>query len=412
MRSGRPRRVPHGFTLLELMVSAVVGTVAIAGALALLTAQQHAFQSSAGDRAMQEAARSALADLSTNLRLAGYGIEPWLAFDFGPITNAPPSWTGAASMRTPGYPAGAPGSALPACSPAVAVTDRDSITGADEIVFHARSAAFNRQLSVAPTSTTLTFTRALTTPMYQGQILQVMCGGATQWAYVTVGAFADAGATQVSLAQGCTTGFPYQQQMLTSGCFSTGFANARVFKIDRFHYYVARFADEGGVARPYLMLDRGLKSNGAALVEPVAPDVEDLQIAYVFPRSAAATQLVGGASGTRLERSASSIDLDAVPPAYSETLSAASRATNHPGNIHGVRVSLVVRSASPDASLNAAGDATSPPAGNRAAIAADGGYRRIVVETTEAIRNMDVRGPYCPAYSVNNGADGLNVGGG
>jgi len=412
MRSRRPRRAPHGFTLLELMVSAVVGTIAIGGALALLTAQQHAFRSSAGDRAMQEGARSALADLSTNLRVAGYGIEPWLAFDFGPIANAPPSWTGAASMATPGYPGGAPGNALPACSPAVAVTDRDSITGADEIVFHARSAAFNRQLSAAPTNTTLTFTRALTIPMYQGQILQVMCGGATQWAYVTVGAFADAGATQVSLSQGCTTGFPYQQQMLTSGCFSTGFANVRVFKIERFHYYVARFADAAGAARPYLMLDRGLKWNGAALVEPVAPDVEDLQIAYVLPRSAAATQLVGGTSGTRLERSASSIDLGAVPPAYTDPLSAASRTTNHPGNIHAVRVSLVVRSASPDASLNTAADATIPPAGNRAAVAGDVGYRRIVVETTEAIRNMDVRGPYYPAYSVNNGADGLNVGGG
>jgi type IV pilus assembly protein PilW len=411
----QPGRSQRGFTLVELLVAMGIAAVVCAGALALLSSQQRAFRSSAGDRALQEAARTGLSELATNLRRVGYGIEPWLAIDVGPVANAPPSWPGGAPINSAGYPGGPPGTAPPACTPVVAVTDRDSIAGSDEIVFHARDPGFSRKLAAAPSASTLTLDAPLGSPLYQGQILQLMCGGAAMWVYVTVGSFADKGATQVQLQTDCATGFPYQQDLLSAGCFAAGYANARVFKIDRFHYYVARYADSAlqGGQRPYLMLDRGLWKDGAPLVEPVAPDVEDLQVGYVFPRSTV-QQLVGAPSGAaRLSNAAASIDLGSAPPAYTDNSAAASRATNHPANIRGIRVSVVARTRSPDLGLTADEFKKIPEAGNRPAVPnGDPGYRRIVVEETEAVRNLDSRGPFFPAYSTNGGADGLNVGGG
>ena len=413
----RPGRAQAGFTLVELLVAMTISAVVCAGALALLSSQQRAFRSSAADRALQEAARTGLSEIATNLRRVGYGIEPWLAIDIGPIGNAPPSWPGGTPINTNGYPSGAPGNAPPPCSASSSITARDSVAGPDEIVFHARDPSFSRRLLVAPTTSTLTFDTPLTAPMYVGQILQVMCGAAAAWAYVTVGVFADVGATQVQLQTACSAGFPYEQALLASGCFNTGFANARVFKIDRFHYYIARYPEaalSGGAQRPYLMLDRGLwDQNGVAQVEPVAPDVEDLQFAYVFPRSAV-QQLVGApVTAPQLSNSASSIDLASPPPAYTDNSTNATRTTNNPANIRGVRVSVVARSRSPDLGLTATEYRTIPAAGNRPDLTnGNPGYRRIVVEETEAVRNLDSRGPFFPAYSTNGGADGLNVGGG
>jgi type IV pilus assembly protein PilW len=399
-------RAPRGVTLVELLVSLTVSTVVVVGAVTLLSAQQRAFRTSAADRAMQDTARTAMSQISTELRRAGYGIEPWLAFDLGPIENAPPSWQNATPLATTGYPGGPPGTSLPACTAGATPADRDSVEGPDEIVFYARDPAFNRQLAAAPTSSTLTLASPLKTPLEAGQILQVMCSGASAWAYVMVGAQAAKDATAVTLRTACTDGFPYQQEALESGCFTAGYDNVRVFKIDRFHYYVQRF---GG--RPFLMLDRGLVKNGAALVEPIAPDVEDLQFAYVFPRSGTAP-VAGADEETQLEDAAGSIDLAAAPPAYGDPTLSAARTTNSPGNIRAVRVSVVVRAPSSDGNLGGDEFATVPAAGNRPAVDGDAGFKRLVVETTEGTRNLDARAPLFPAYSTNNGLDGLNVGGG
>ncbi|BDG09094.1 PilW family protein [Anaeromyxobacter paludicola] len=400
----------RGFSLTELLVAMVASAVIAAGALGLVVAQQRAFTASAGDRGLQETARTALGELGMSLRRAGYGVEPWLALDFGPANGA---------FANQSYPSGAPSAFPPsasACTGADAVSCRDSVTGPDELVFYARDPAFSRALAAAPTSTRLTLATPLVNPLYQGQVLQVMCGGASRWAYVTVGAKAGPGDTAVALGTASSGPFPYQQDQLASGCFGAGWRDVLVLKVERFHYYVARYSDGSGADRPYLLLDRGLWDGGAPLVEPVAPDVEDLQVSYLFPGSA--VQRVGYAPGHRLVNATAAaspdaaVDLSAAPPTYADLSNAPSRATNHPANVRAVRISLVVRTATWDPQLAGAGGATLPAAANRPASGADGGYRRLLVETTEGVRNLDSRGPFYPSYSTNAGADGLNVGGG
>jgi type IV pilus assembly protein PilW len=415
------RSRPHGFTLVELLISLVVVAFMVGGAMALLGQQQRAFENSAADRALQETARTALSDLGQNLRRAGYGIEPWLAFDFGPMniaaTGTTPAIAALSYKCTTADPSSVDGNP---------VTCRDSIARSDEIVFYARDPSFGRQLPLAPAGTTLTVAGGFKDTVYPGQVMQVMCASAAAVAYVMVAQRVDPNwvppaappaSTAVQLTADAAA-FPRQTSLLASpgSCFQTDFANAKVFWIDRFRYYVAQFVDsDTGVNRPYLMLDRGLTDSGRALVEPVAPDVEDLQIGYLFPNSpGVAQQMVGAgavaaAAGPRLASSASSVNISLAPPGYADLATAASRQTQSPANIRGVRVSLVVRNPGPNITLPLQ---NVPAAGNRPTYAGQPYYRYLLIETTEATRNLGNRFPFFPYYSTSAGADFLNLGGG
>jgi type IV pilus assembly protein PilW len=421
----RRRRNAPGFSLVELLIAMAVSLLVIAGAMALLVSQQRIFQVSSADRALQETGRIALEELTSNLRMAGFGIDPDYAFDFGAQPRA-------RQDRAPVTANPSAASTFPGCT---AVSCRDSIAGSDEIAFRYRNPSFVRSLAAAPTSTTsITIAGPLRSPLYQGQILQVMCfGGDMLWAYVTVGStvgITDGPTVDIPLAAGSGDQFPHQNAYLLNGCFSavaprnanatTFAAAAKVYKVDQFRYFVARYDGSGAVvtditttARPYLMLDQGLQDGGAAILSVVAPDVEDLQFAYVFPNSAAANQLIGATASTPISADETGIDLepDATPPAFSDETGSAPRLTQHPGNIRAVAASIVVRSPAQDPLVF---DSAIPATANRPTLTGPIGFRRQTFQTTAATRNLDARGPYFPTYSTSTtpGADYLNVGGG
>jgi type IV pilus assembly protein PilW len=425
--STRPPRT-SGFTLVELLVALLASTIVIAAALSMLTSQQRLFRNSNADRSLQETGRIALDELTANLRLAGFGVDPGIAFDFGPL----------ASVAMDRSPVGAAVSvASLGCTAASAVTCRDSTSGPDEIVFSYRNPSFVRTLASAPTTSALTIAGPLTAPLYKDQILQVICApesDAMRWAYVTVGQYvAPTTAATVSIALAAANGdqIPFQNGYLTDACYTavaaqgatgaTFEAAAKVYKVDRFRYYVATYDAVGNVvangtagARPYLMLDQGLQDASSAPVRTViAPAVEDLQFAYLFPNAAtAALQLVGATAGTAIASGATGIDLApaAGSPGYGDAAGSLRRASQHPGNIRGVQVAIVARSQEADARIF---DAAVPASLNRdpTALAAPAGYRRQLFQTTAAVRNTDARGPYFPVYST-SASDHYNVGGG
>ena len=422
------RRDTHsrGFSLVELLIAVAVSLLVIAGAMALLVSQQRIFQVSSADRALQETGRVALEELTSNLRLAGYGVDPSYAFDFGPLEAA----------RQDRAPETADLSAASTFASCTALSCRDSITGSDEIVFRYRNPSFVRTLAAAPTSgTSITIAGPLLTPMYQGQILQVMCfAGDMRWAYVTVGATVqptDSDTVVLTLAGANGDQFPFQNGYLTNSCFgavaprnalqtapATFAAAAKVYKVDQFRYYVARYDASGNVvtdittsARPFLMLDQGLVNGGNPIRNVVSPDVEDVQFAYLFPNSAPANQLVGATPNTQVSAGGSGIDLDpaAGPPGFSDESAAPQRLTQHPGNIRAVALTVVVRSPEADPRVF---ETVIPAAANRPTVAGPLGFRRQVFQTSAATRNLDARGPHFPTYSTNAGVDHLNLGGG
>jgi type IV pilus assembly protein PilW len=408
-----PRTRHRGFTLTELLVALVAAALVIGAALSLMSGQQRLFSASAADRALQETGRVALDEITTNLRQAGYGVDPALAFDFGPLpgfpmTQAPPG----PIATTDTY----------AC--ASAVTCRDSTSGPDEIVFYARNPAFVRALAVAPPAGngSLTLAGPLSQPLYQGQILQVMCNsGSYRWAYVTVAQFVAATASTatqvaVTLDSAVANQVPHQNDYLSDNCFksvapsgssaATFNVAAKVYKVDRYRYYVASYS-----GRPYLMLEQGLKdANGLLQTQPIVPDVEDLQFSYLFPNSpAAAQQQVGMTSGTGLANSATSIDLTSgAAPGFTDLPGGATRTSQHPANIRGVSVAVVVRSPEPNPLVM---DTIVPAAANRPATSGPTGYRRQLFQTTAPVRNPDANLPYIPQYSTSS-TELWNVSGG
>jgi type IV pilus assembly protein PilW len=224
----------------------------------------------------------------------------------------------------------------------------------------------------------------------------------------------------LSLDSGVNLQYPHQNEALSDSCFV---GDARLFEVERIRYFVQSYDVAGNVvawntagSRPYLMLDRGLRSaDGTPLLEVVAPDVEDLQVSYVFPLAPVENQVAGSTAGARMDNSATGIDLapaGGFVPTYSAARLSAVRTTHYPSNVRAVRIAIVVRSPNPDTNL---GDATIPAAGNRPAVAAvDPGYRRTLFETSVAIPNMESRAPFFPTVvpTTDASATVLNVGGG
>ena len=192
--------------------------------------------------------------------------------------------------------------------------------------------------------------------------------------------------------------------------------------MERVRYFVQSYDAEGDVvgwnspgARPYLMVDRGLRSaDGAPLLDVVAPDVEDLQVSYVFPLAAAdepggGIDAWGRASTTRPR--ASTWPLGSYPPTPRHA-SRPVRTTHYPSNIRAVRAAVVVRSPNQDPTWGTR--SSRPPAIDPRWTPATPGYLRTVFETSVAIPNMEARAPFFPTIVPTTDASAgiLNVGGG
>lgn len=401
MTSPLPRQ--RGFSLVELLVALGISVVVIAGSLMLLNAQRKAFQGGAGDRALQEAGRVALVELSSNLRLAGYGVDPGMAFDFGQALSP--------QQQAP-LPEGVTGVQFGGFECANPVTCRDHTDAPDEVVFHSRDPAFG-QLLTGHDASTVVLRGPLTRPLEKGQILQVVCyGGDLAWAYVTVDTRVEpttGNDVRVALSPGQQAGdtspiFPWQNALLANTCYS---GVARVFVIERHRYFVQAYDAAGNKvawgaagARPYLMLDQGfVDASGNKKVSMVAPDVEDLQLSYVYSLAAPGTQLRGATEGTQLTNGVDGIDLAPATlpsiPSYATAARDPARTSGHPSNIRAVRVGVVVRQALPDA---ATFEPILPALGNRAAIARETNQRRAVFETTVSLPNLDSRAPVFPTH--------------
>lgn len=409
----RANPCPRGFTLIELVIAMAVTALVLTTAIVAANGQQRAFYDGQRARATQDSARMASVFLEQKLSLIGYGMDPSLAIDF--------SYHGCATQA--------------ACA-------RDSITGPDELVFYARDpdywlpqgasgGPYSGQVwalkALATNDTTATLVARTGDRFAANQILQAVCPGTLKYAYFTVGDAASAGSNGdlVLTLKSVDASNPFQRQDVARTLTLTacpGATPARVFRIDRYRFYIKPVDLGAGRYVPYLALDRGTDE------VLVAEGIEDLQVAYVFSNPAAGQagatantaitfsvaandQKVSGTPGpdliarTAFPGTSPTTEQTTYTPSsfYRYVFSDPIRQTTHQANIRAVRIAMVARSVDPDPTtrtnlvvdsnftlLNQKGAPSWVTGAPKVSTGTDG-YQRLVVDFTVDLPNMSVR---------------------
>src|SRR5712664_2429865 len=386
-------RSRHGFTLIEVLLSVAILAFVVAGISQVLIKQSQASSVQAGQRDLEESGRLALIEMGRAIRMAGYGIDPTVAFDFGRF-----------ACTTPGT--------LSTCNGG----GRDRTDAPDELVVAWRDPNFARKVALKTGGGpyTITLDSALTARIDAGRIVELLCDGAENAAYVAVTSTKNAGDTDLVVRLLTAADGYFTIVDPSDACYST----ATVLLVERARYYVAN--DTDGV--PALWRDRG--RGGAELL---FRGIEDLQLSYdigqppagsrfaagganaVAPPGCINTSADGGGTSTWTFGSCAGLagapDPTITPPNWRlDAYDAATRYTGHPANIRNVNVVVVARAtrASPDGS----GDEL-PALLNRPARIRDN-FRRAVQTLSEQPQNLLSRANILPPVFPGS----TNVGGG
>lgn len=316
----RARSARRGFTLLELLIASTISAIVLAGVICTVIAQERAHYAGQRLRLAQASSRAALLFVEEKLRLAGFGMDPALAFDFG--VYAPPGEL---------------------CPAEAARCARDATDANDELVFYARNPSYwvppertqdpvGRAWRVASvTAGAVSVHAAAGDTFLAGQILAAVCPQGRYYAYMTVKETVkakSAGTLDVTLVKADPAN-PFQRQDLAvgntdpptyfngdasdyasvatgPGCFQRG--EARLFQIDRYRFHVrpvqiGTFPDGKKKYDPYLVLDMGVDTNMDEKIDDedellVAEGVEIMQVAYGLASPGLGT--VGRSSGTAI----------------------------------------------------------------------------------------------------------------
>jgi len=339
------------------MVSSAVTFLTVLTVSAAFLNYSQSFYTQAGIRGGQASLRQSHLMVIRNLRMAGYGMEPSLAFGF------PANWERKASNNN---------------------------NLSNRLVFRMRNPAFNAFAS-SLTPSSITLTQPLRETLRRGQVIQAMCEGAMAVGYAQLSADAPTGSKSLTLVAPSGK-FPNSNDKFSQTCFTMvgGTARVYVFKIDVYDYSI-RFIDN----RPYLFRQHGLgpASSADPYGEPVAEDIEAFRVTFLK------------GNGTPFIPNPADKD-----PGYDSPENDPARENNNPANIRAVVVGLVARSSTRDLATTAPN--VIPAFGGEAEIKTDPitnqplptGVRRVVSEMTVQIRNMRSSEMPVPLYSQLPGA--------
>lgn len=396
---------PQGFTLIEMMTGITISMIVMAGVALTFLGVTNAYHAESNITSVTEGSRVSMSFLERQLKLAGYGVDPRVAFDFD---------TGAGAL----------------------LKDNDGLTGlgaaaggftTDDLAFRYRDPQFVMS-GVMPSLVQITSLSAPTgcptlPSLKDGQGLMVICQSAPQTAlYLTANGAQAAGATTLlvqkhpTIYNNAATWTDLAWPTIAPGCVGSG---VYVFLLNEFRVRTVALQSSGVIAsRPYLVVFHGLKNAPDpatnADFDPLAPDVEDFQVAYLMNRpfygsSFAATNSVDAPAGNASNPAdyilgdvdANSVATNALPrltdaaPAYSDNYDSVNRYNGSPANIRGVRVSVLLRSAFPEATRRKAYSTQSLENHTVAVPAADGFYRTLVTSTVHT-DNLSSRSLFLP----------------
>ncbi len=340
MNAPRRRSRRSGFTLAELMVGLAVTSIVMTAVVAIFIGVQRSYQAETEVKLMTENGRGAMLFLERVLPLAGYGIDPRVAFDL----SAP---TGGAKDNED-----VQGVTFSPDTPAMTGPSNTVVT--DDLAFRFRDPAFLRAGRVNTGNTSVTVDTALGVGLPVGKLLMIGCRGGVDYQMVRVQTAALPTATTVSVA---AAGSPFITS--TSSCLQgAGTASPWVYLIQEHRLRIVKL---GG--RPWLVSFRNLTASVTDLTQdnfdPIAPDVEVFQVALGINRarpgltccsapSAApdatgnGDYIVGDAVGEAFFAQPGGV-LTSLPD-FRSSYDAPERYGGHPANIRSVHVALVLRS--------------------------------------------------------------------
>lgn len=384
---------PRGFTLLELLVGTVVTSIIMAAVAVSIMGVQASYQTESRITVAVEGLRTGTNFLEQRLRLAGYGVDPRFAFDFG--TTLLPASNKANHVIT--LAAGVP----------TAITD--------DLAFRYRDPSWMRRGFWSSSGLKLE-SGTFGTAFPEGQRFIISCESGKNSLVVKAGSGGvakDATGSANFTVDPLLSTIPADEGCLTKEGRSTPF----VLLLHEVRIRVV--ALEG---RPFLMAFQGLDSLDLANAVPLMADVESFQVAYVMNRppptgSNANLEPVDKTSPVRnwVLGDVGSATTDRFPdpntrpePVYRLPYDDPARFNRHPANIRAVRVSIGVRSTRPE------------PNGRRAFARLDledsdeakpaDGYYRTNMSTTVRVPNLLSRSAFNPP--VDASVSGLNAWGG
>lgn len=402
---GSPRRTFRrgGFTLAELLVGLAVTSIVMTAVVAIFIGVQRSYQAETEVKLMTENGRGAMLFLERVLPLAGYGLDPRVAFDLSLPTSGSRDNVDVQSVTfNPNTPA------LP---------DPANTVVTDDLAFRFRDPAFLRAGRINTGNTTVTVDTALGVGLPVGKLLMVGCRGGVDYQVVRVQSAAVPTATSVTVA---AAGAPFISS--AASCLQgTGSASPWVYII---HEHRLRIVKLGG--RPWLVSFRNLTASDTDLTQdnfdPIAPDVEVFQVAFGMNRSRPgltttapdpspgnSDYIVGDALNETFFTQPASV-LTSLPN-YRTSYDEPERYLAHPANIRSVHVALVLRSSRvlpdgrrdfrPDDLFN--WDAPTP---------VRDGFKRTLMHTAINTPNLLSRSGFAPALRSSSDLRDLNSWGG
>ena len=401
-----PQRIQRvgrgGFTLAELLVGLAVTSIVMTAVVAIFVGVQRSYQAETEVKQMTESGRSALIFLERELALAGYGIDPRLAFD---LTNT----TGDDNRDV---------KSLTFNPSQTALTGGANTIVTDDLAFRYRDPSFLRSGRLNVGSTQLTVDVAPGVPLPVGKLLMVGCRGATNAQMVRVTTASTATDTTIAVAG---QGAPFIPN--TDPCLQqTGNASPWVYMIQE---HRIRIVNLGG--RPWLVSFRDFTANPLRVdlnnFDLIAPDVEVFQVAFGMNRPRPTLACCGSNPAT--DTAGNWINGDTVGetffaqpssplttgPAYTASYDAPARFDPHPGNIRSVHLAMVLRSSR--RSPNPRTALTNGPLFNHNAPApTNDGYLRTVLHTAVNTPNLMSRTSFTPSIRTASETRDLNRWGG
>lgn len=401
MRSNQRR---SGFTLAELLVGLAVTSIVMTAVVAIFIGVQRIYQAETEVKLMTENGRGALLFLERVLPMAGYGIDPRVAFDVATPTSGGRDNVDVQSITfNPNTPT---------------MTDPANSIVTDDLSFRYRDPAFLRAGRIDTLNNTVTVDTALGVELPVGKLLMIGCRGGVNYQVVRVQIAAIATAATVTVA---LAGTPFLTN--SASCLQgSGSASPWVYIIHEHRLRIVKLA-----GRPWLVSFRNLADDDTNLMQgnfdPIAPDVEVFQVAFGINRArpgltccTAAPDATGNSDyimGDALTETvfAQPGSVLTSAPNYRTTYDELPRYVGHPANVRSVHVALVLRSsrALPDGRRDLRSDdlfnwdAPTP---------VRDGFRRTLFHTAVNTPNLISRTGFAPALRSSSDLRDLNSWGG